>query len=31
LLTSLPNLIEDPTDNFFDRLNGLKEKSECRG
>jgi TolA-binding protein len=31
LLRSLPNLIEDPTDNFFDRLNGLKEKSECRG
>ena len=31
LLTSLPNLIEDPTDNFFERLEGLKEKSECRG
>ena len=31
LLASLPNLIEDPTDNFFTRLDGLKEKSQCEG
>lgn len=31
LLTSLPNLIEDPTDNFYDRLEKLKLKSECAG
>lgn len=29
LLTSLPNLIEDPTDNFFVRLDKLKQKSSC--
>ena len=29
LLASLPSLIEDPTDNFFTRLDGLKEKSQC--
>lgn len=31
LLASLPSLIEDPTDNFFARLDGLKEKSQCGG
>ncbi len=31
LLASLPSLIEDPTDNFFTRLDGLKEKSQCGG
>ena len=31
LLASLPSLIEDPTDNFFTRLDGLKEKSQCEG
>ena len=31
LLASLPSLIEDPTDNFFSRLDGLKEKSQCEG
>ena len=31
LLASLPSLIEDPTDNFFSRLDGLKEKSSCGG
>lgn len=31
LLVSLPNLIEDPTDNFFQRLDKLKTKAECSG
>ena len=31
LLVSLPNLIEDPTDNFFQRLDKLKMKAECSG
>ena len=31
LLASLPSLIEDPTDNFFTRLDGLKQKSQCGG
>ena len=31
LLTSLPNLIEDPTENFFVSLNELKQKSACTG
>ena len=31
LLVSLPNLIEDPTDNFFQRLEKLKTKAECSG
>ena len=31
LLVSLPNLIEDPTDNFYQRLEKLKTKAECSG
>ena len=31
LLMSLPSLIEDPTDTFFSRLDGLKTKAECGG
>lgn len=29
LLSSLPNLIEDPTEEFFERLGSLKQQSEC--
>lgn len=29
LLVTLPNVIEDPTPNFFERLDELKLKSEC--
>jgi TolA-binding protein len=29
LLSSLPNLIEDPTPNFYNQLDKLKQKSEC--
>ncbi len=31
LLVSLPNLIEDPTDTFYERLDKLKAKAECSG
>ena len=29
LLTSLPRLLEDPSDNFYDRLDKLKQTTEC--
>ncbi|MCE2517701.1 MAG: hypothetical protein J4F41_07700 [Alphaproteobacteria bacterium] len=29
LLVTLPNVIEDPPPNFFERLDELKQKSEC--
>ncbi|XDZ66244.1 tetratricopeptide repeat protein [Alphaproteobacteria bacterium LSUCC0684] len=31
LLESLPTLVENPTESFFDRLGKLKTKSECTG